>query len=90
MSRMKELAMMMDESVNALQSSFNRDMDMALMIRTACSLLDKIDQRDAEIERLKDLCKANGISHINDGATRILPKKMPEPALPEFSRSDLW
>lgn len=61
MSRMKELAMMMDNSVNALQTSFNSDRDIALLIRTACSLLDKIDQRDVEIERLKELCRVNGV-----------------------------
>jgi chaperonin cofactor prefoldin len=50
----------MDESVRVLRDAFIHEKQEALLIEVAHSLVEKLEQRDIEIEKLKD-----HINHLN-------------------------
>jgi len=50
---MQELANRMDASVQAMLAAQSRDMTEATLIRTAASLLDKLNDRDLQIRTLR-------------------------------------
>ena len=50
---MQELANRMDATVQAMLDTQSRDMTEATLIRTAASLLDKLNDRDLQIRTLR-------------------------------------
>ena len=50
---MQELANRMDATVQALLDAQSRDITEATLIRTAASLLDKLNERDLQIKVLR-------------------------------------
>jgi septal ring factor EnvC (AmiA/AmiB activator) len=50
---MQELANRMDASVQAMLAAQSRDLTEATLIRTAASLLDKLNDRDLQIRALR-------------------------------------
>lgn len=50
---MQELANRMDATVQAMLNSQSRDLAEATLIRTAASLLDKLEDRDSQIKSLR-------------------------------------
>lgn len=50
---MQELSQRMDKAVEALLQSNERDKAEAVLIRTAASLLDKLNDRDVQISVLR-------------------------------------
>jgi cell division protein FtsB len=57
---MSELSSKMDDSVRALRDAFIHEKQEALLIEVAHSLVEKLEERDIEIEKLKD-----HINHLN-------------------------
>lgn len=63
---MQELADRMDKAVEALIDSQGRDIAEATLIRTAASLLDKLNDRDIQIKVLR-----SQINELQDELTKL-------------------